>query len=144
MVGLMGGCQSSRTGPGSDSLAAVEVQGRTPEEITAAVTAVFKGAGYQAMPVPRSNEWRLQFEKQAGSGSDILYSDWSLTPIWYRARIKVARTATGSYLVTCNVVRVNERGSLHFEEETPLSNRSRGPYQALLDEARSRLTVGVP
>jgi len=140
---LVTGCKSTKpkTGPGADSLASTEVQGHTALEVARAVSETFKAAGYEAIPLPQNDELRMQFEKPAGTGASILYSDWSFKEIWYRVRIKFIKTDAGSYVVTCNVWRVNERGSAHFEEEHRLSGMKRGPYQDLLDQAKAKLAA---
>jgi hypothetical protein len=136
---LVLGCKTAKTGPGADSLASIDIQGHTPLEIARAVSETFKGAGYEAIPVPPSDDLRMQFEKKGGTGSALLYSDWSFQPIWYRARIKLIRTGADTVVVTCNAFRVNERGSAHFEEEHKVSGMSKGTYQDLLDQAKAKV-----
>jgi len=140
---LVTGCKSTKlkTGPGADSLASVEVQGHTALEVARAVSETFKTAGYEAIPLPQNDDLRMQFEKPAGKGASILYSDWSFKPIWYRARIRLIKTEAGSYIVTCNVWRVNDRGNPHFEEEHKLPGMQGGPYQELLEQAKAKLTA---
>jgi hypothetical protein len=136
-------CKSTKpkTGPGADSLASIEVQGHTALEVARAVSETFKAAGYEAIPLQQNDDLRMQFEKPAGTGQSILYSDWSFKPIWFRVRIRFIKTDAGSYVVTCNVWRVNERGDPHFEEEHKLSGMKRGPYQDLLDQAKAKLVA---
>lgn len=140
---LVTGCKSTKTktGPGANSLASIEVREHTPLEIARAVSATFKAAGYEAVPLPQNAELRMQFDKPAGTGASILYSDWSFKEIWIRVRIKFIKTDEGSYVVTCDAWRVNERGSAHFEEEHRVSKMSRGTYQDLLDQAKAKLAA---
>jgi hypothetical protein len=140
---LVTACKSTKpkTGPGADSLASIEVQGHTALEVAHAVSETFKAAGYEAIPLPQNDELRMQFEKPAGTSTSILYGDWSFKPIWYRVRIKFIKMEAGSYVVTCNVWRLNERGSPHFEEEHRLSGMKRGPYQDLLEQAKAKLAA---
>jgi hypothetical protein len=140
---LVTGCKSTKpkTGPGADSLASIEVQGHTALEVARAVSETFKAAGYEAIPLPQNDDLRMQFEKPAGTGASILYSDWSFKPIWYRVRIKLIKTGAGLYVVTCNVWRVNERGDPHFEEEHKLSGMKGGPFQELLEQAKAKLAT---
>jgi hypothetical protein len=140
---LMTGCKSTKlkTGPGADSLASIEVQGHTALEVARAVSETFKAAGYEAIPLPQNDDLRMQFEKRAGTGASILYSDWAFKPIWHRVRIKFIKTEAGSYVVACNVWRVNERGDPHFEEEHKLPGMQGGPYQELLEQAKAKLAA---
>ncbi len=133
------GCKTTKSGPAADSLASIEIQGHAPLEVARAVSETFKAAGYEAIPLPPNDDLRMQFEKKGGTGSSILYSDWSFQPIWYRARIKLIRTGADTVIVTCNAFRVNERGSAHFEEEHKVSGMSKGTYQDLLDQAKAKV-----
>lgn len=142
--GLLGGCNSTKA-PGTDSLAAIHVKGRTPLEIARVVSEVFQSSGYQPSVLPPSRGFRMQFEKQGSLGATVIYGDWSSKDIWYRAKIKINRleTETGTepetYVVTCDAFRVLHRGDPHFEEEHRLTSLKSGPYQELLDKAKARL-----
>ena len=133
------GCESTNA-TGGKSLASIEVQGHTPLEIARAVSETFKRDGFQAIPLPRNDDLRMQFEKQGSTGSSVLYSDWSFKPIWYRARVQLLKTEEDTYVVTCNAFRVNERGDPHFEEEHKVLQK--GHYQDLLDKAKAKLSAG--
>jgi hypothetical protein len=138
LVGLAG-CKSTTPIAADGALAWVEIEDQDPLDIARAVSQTFQEAGYQPVPLPRNNDLRLQFEKAAGAGTAVLYSDWSLKKVWYRARIELKRQDANTFLVTCNAFRVNERGDPHFEEEKKLSSLRRSPYQELLDQAKQKL-----
>jgi hypothetical protein len=141
---LVIGCKTPRTGPGWDSLASINLQGHSGLEIARVVSEDFKAAGWQAVPLPQNEGMRMQFDKPAGTGANIMYSDWSFKPIWYRARIELLKTGEDTYTVTCNAWRVFDRNSGHFEEEHKLSSMKSGPYQDLLDKVKVKLTAATP
>jgi hypothetical protein len=143
-LGLLCGCNSTKA-PGTDSLAAIHVKGRTPLEVARVLSEVFQSAGYQPTALPPSRGFRLQFERQGSLGATVMYGDWSSKDVWYRAKIKINRletdtdTESDTYVVTCDAFRVLHRGDPHFEEEHRLTSMKSGPYQDLLDKAKARL-----
>src|SRR4030095_7854538 len=138
---LLAGCKSNAPATAYGALAWAEIKDRSPLEIARAVSETFKQAGFEPIPLPRNDELKMQFEKVGGSGTALLYSDWSFKPVWHRARIKFAKTSTDTYMVTCNVFRVINRGDPHFEEEQKVLHG--GPYQDLMDKVKAELNPGT-
>ena len=136
----MVGCKSPE-GPGSDSLAAVEISGRSFVEVARTTSEVFQEAGFQPAPLPpnQDREKRLVFEKRGTAGDGWLYGDWSSSEIWYRAKVVFATHGADTYLIKCDAFRVLEKGSKHFEEEHKLSRAKRGAYQDLLNKVKAKL-----
>ncbi len=138
VLGLMTGCKSTAPAAAEGALAWTEIKGHSQIEVTRAVMDTFKQAGYEFVRVPQTqDEMKLQFEKLGGTGANLLYSDWSFKPIWYRARVTITETSPSTCMVKCNAYRVNEKGDRHFEEEKEILQGS--SYQHLLDSAKAKL-----
>jgi hypothetical protein len=138
-------CPACRTpeGPGGDSLASIQVSSDDYLAIARAISKQFQEAGYQPTPLPSNRGMKMMFEKEGTTKDSVLYSDWSFATPWYRAKIDITplRTDSGprTYLVTCNVFRVLNRGERHFEEEHRLRSARRAYFQGLLDQAKAEV-----
>lgn len=136
----LSGCKSPE-GPGSDSLAAVEIEGHSFLEVARTTSQVFQKAGFTPAPLPPSKEEqrKLVFERPGTGGDSLLYGDWSGGTIWYRAKVTFTEMGPDKQLVRCDAYRVLEKGSRHFEEEHKLSRMKAGAYQKLLDQVKTTL-----
>lgn len=134
------GCKSAPTPTAAnDAMAWVAIKGKEPLEIARTVSEVFKNAGYEAIPLPKNKDFKLKFEKPAGAGTSVLYSDWSFKQLWWRALVEIKQDKEDTCVVTCNAFRVNERGDPHFEEQKKVTKVGSGPYKDLLNEVKKRL-----
>jgi hypothetical protein len=139
---LLAGCKTSTPSPRlSDSLAYVEVTGRTPLEVAHAVSEVFREASYSPARLPANDDMRLMFEKETGKGDLVLFGDWSGKNLWHRVRINIKPLDAQRQLVECDVYRVLDRGDPRFEEESKLSTLKKKPYQEILDKVKARLNT---
>jgi hypothetical protein len=135
-------CKSTPKGPGSDSLAAVTVKGRSMLEVAKAASAVFQEEGFMPVPQVEGKETTLVFERKGTTGDKILYGDWDTKPIWYRARVRLTPLDSTTQLVRCDAFRVKYRGETHFEEEHALSSTKAGYYRELLEKTKTRAESG--
>jgi hypothetical protein len=136
------GCATTH-GPPSDSLAAVEIKGRSPLEIARVLSDVFEKAGYVPAALPPNSGENMLFEKKGNAGETLLYGDWSAKRVWYRVKIQITLNGPDSEIVSCDAFRVLNHGDPHFEEEQKLSSLRRGTYQHLLNKAKAQLNSGL-
>jgi hypothetical protein len=144
LLAVVVGCASPK-GPGANSLAAIVVTNQTPVEIAKAISSTFEQAGFTAMtettPQASRAEYRLAYERPAGTRDTVLYGDWSFKQNFYRARIRILKQEGRRYLITCDAFRVLNHGEAHFEEEKRLSRAKAGQYQKLLEQAATKLPI---
>jgi len=134
------GCKSTKPEPPTDSLAFVEIKGKTPLEIARAISDVFREANYLPARPVANHKMMLMFEKEGTTGDFLMYGDWSSNKPWYRVKLNVKDLGPETQLVECDAFRVIGHGDPRFEEETKLSHFKRKPYQELLDQVKERLT----
>jgi hypothetical protein len=133
-------CSSTKAkAPVTDSLAAIEVKGRSLMEVARALSETFQEAGFNPVPVAPGRDTRLVFERPGSTKDTVVYGDWSLTRLWYRAKLRITRTDPDTQLVTLDAFRVFSHGEAHFEEEKKLGKMSRGTYQEILEKAKVKL-----
>jgi hypothetical protein len=125
-------CKSAAPG---NALAAIEIHGNTPGQISAVATEVFREAGYA---VRRSGPNSLVGEKKAGAWSDLSYGNWTGNPVWVRLRTSISPVSERVFRLECKAWLVRDRGDT-TEEEIELSKFRSGPYQKLLEDVAKRL-----
>ena len=135
---LGAGCHSMN-GPGTAGFASVIISGKTDEQVRATTVAVFREQGYHASAKGRE----LIFQK-AGTQANSLARDGlvatsagAVTQV--RVRAEVVQVGGDSLRLQGQAFMVSGAGDAFFEDETPLANIRRGPYQALFDEVARRL-----
>ena len=131
------GCKSPQ-GAASDSLASVEIRGRSALEVAHAVSEVFREASYAPAHLPANNKMMLMFEKPTGTSETVIYGGLS-GKLWHRVKINIKSLDEQTHLVECDACRVLDKGDPRFEEETKLSRLNRKPYQHLLEAVNARL-----
>ena len=132
------GCHTPQ-GPGSGSLASVEIKGQTLIEVAQATSEVFRAAGYTTIPSSSKYETKLLFEKAGTKADALLYSGWSGGEVWYRTKITFVSLTPETQLIKCDAYRVLDRNDPHFEEEKKLSWSKKGVFQDLLNQVKARL-----
>ena len=137
-VGL--GCKTTQ-GPPTDSLAFVEIKGKTPLEIARAISDVFHEANYIPARPAANHKMILMFEKEGNTGDMLMYGDWSGKKPWYRVKLNIKTLNAETQLIECDAYRVTEHGDPRFEEEKSLSRLKKGVYQDLLNRVRDRLSA---
>ena len=137
-VWLGAGCRTAH-GPSPDSLASVLVNGKSRLEVAHAVEEVFQREGYQTVPQPQNDDFRLVFDLAGTTTDTVLYGDWSSGAVWYRAKVRFQQVGETGVLVTCDAFRVLEHDDRSLESEHKLSRMKSGRYQALLERAKAQL-----
>ncbi len=85
MAAVLSGCQT--TGQQEmPSLAAVEIAGNTPGQISAVAKVVFEEDGYE---LAKPGLTSLIFEKKASGMSNLAYGNWGGTPVWLRVKVLI-------------------------------------------------------
>lgn len=139
LCGWLGaGCRSPH-GPNPDSTASVAVAGHTILETAHAVADVFEKAGYQTVPQPKTDDFRLVFDLPGTATDTVLYGDWAGKKVWYRAKVRLTAAGADLVIVSCDAFRVLDHGDNHFESEHKLSGLKSGRYQEFLNQVRARL-----
>jgi len=134
-MGLLG-CKSLSE-PDSASLASVQIQGHTAEQIRAATMVVFQQDGYTAAGLQRSE---MVFEKEGSRWDQIAYGSWvNDASVWNRVRVSMVPLAADTIRLQCQAFKVRNKGDPLTEEEVRIGNSHRKHYQALLDKVVERL-----
>lgn len=132
-------CKSPH-GPDTDSLAFVEIKGKTALEIARTISEVFREAHYAPARPAANHKMMLMFEKEGTTGDMLFYGDWSSKKPWYRVKLNIKSLDAETQLVECDAYRVLEHGDPRFEEERQLSRLKKGHYQDLLNRVKERLS----
>ena len=133
------GCRSF-TEPGSASFASVIIQNHSAEEIAAATAKVFAADGYNG---GMSGPGKMVFNKDASKATSV--SREGVVGAHYgaqtinRVRVDVVPLADGSHRLQCKAFMVSGGSDPFFQDEVPLSNVRRGPYQSLLNDVAKQL-----
>ncbi len=119
----------------AEAIAAVQIRGNTPGQITQVATEVFQAHGYAR---GSKRVGGLVFEKPAGKMSNLAYGSWvGDTPVWTRVKLSMVSTGEAEYTLACRAFHVRDKGS-SMEEEIKIGRMGSGPYQKLLDEVAAR------
>lgn len=133
-LGALVGCQLDK--PASASFASVIIEGKTPDQMEQAATAVFGGAGYELI----HGKDDLMFEKEGTRKNQLAYGSLlSDEPVRERVRAQIVPLAGNQFRLQCRAYVVRHPGDPFFEEEVRLPNYKGGSYQKLLDEVALRL-----
>jgi hypothetical protein len=130
---LLAGC-SSPHGTESSRLAAVSIAGKTPAQIAFVTRDVFEANGFKGKLTDPNH---FVFERPGTSADTMLYGDWSLSPVWIRAKVYLQQIDSSKTLLECDAYRIADHGDPRFEEEHKLT-RMRTSFQKMLDEIRTR------
>jgi len=136
---IASGCASGK--PASASFASVVIPGRSNEQIQSTAVKVFEEAGYKAFRVPGG---MMVFEREGTRGQQFAYGGLggavygSAILVRVRAEI-VTMVGQDARRLQCKAFIVHDANEGVFEDEQPLANFRRGPYQKLLDEVAAKL-----
>jgi hypothetical protein len=133
------GCSTSK--PASASFASVVIAHQPVQKIQETTVFQFQEAGYEAKP---ATVGKMIFEKEGSRGQQMAYG--GLGGVAYGGAVTVRVRAEIVDLVgqdakrlQCKAYIVNSAGDGVFDDEQPLANFRRGPYQKLLDEVAAKL-----
>lgn len=139
-VGLLAaGChtteKSAAAQAAGEGIAAVQIRGNTPGQITEAAAQVFEEHGYTRGSRRSST---LIFEKKGSKLSNLAYGNWTGgIPIWTRVKLAIISTGEAEYTLQCNAFHVRDKGGA-TEEELRIGKLNSGPYKKLLEEIAAR------
>ena len=126
-------CQST-SGSSPHVLATVNIPGNTPGQVRAAAIEVFKQQGYQ---LAGTTAKQTTFEKPGSRWDNLAYGSWLDDTTWVRVKVEFLQTADPGCRVEARAFWLRDRGG-PTEEELPVGNLNRKPYQKLLDEIAAR------
>lgn len=125
---------------GDASFASVKILNHTQDEIAQMTAKVFAADGYTGRV---GGPGQLIFEKEASRGTSLARE--GLASGFYGAQTIVRVKATlvpmveGGFKLQCRAYMVSGGSDPFFQDEVPLTNVRRGPFQSLLDEVAKRL-----
>ena len=135
------GCRLGQ--PAGASFASVKIANRSPAQIQEATAQVFREDGYAAFD---AGAGQMVFQKEGtkmnnlGQNGGVGTYNGAQTMI--RVRAQIVDLGTGSFRLQCQAYMVRNSGDSFFEDEHPLINARRGPYQHLLNKVAKRLKAG--
>ncbi len=134
LLAFAAGCAST---PKSEfgNRTAVLIKSRTQKEIMETTKTVFLENGYELRTSDRAT---AMFERKGSNWQTATWGGWS-GAVWERANIKVGEYGEGAYLLEVEVVIIGDKGDTFFEDKRALPRRAHRPFQAMLDEVKSRL-----
>lgn len=133
------GCRSL-TEPGSASFASVTIKNHTTEEITRVTAQVFNADGYRG---GMNSSGQMVFEKEASRMTSLaregMVNSYYGANTINRVRVDVEPLGSGTYRVEGKAYMVTGGSDPFFQDEVPVTNIRRGPYQSLLDKVADQL-----
>ena len=140
MVCWAAGCQTT-TPTGSSHLASVLVASRDVARIEAALRAVLTANDYRERTLGNN---RFVFERPGTQLNQAAHGGWLDDWVWERVKGNLRKRDDQTTLVEMNAYMVRNRGDEVFEEEQRLWKVRAGPYQALLNEVKTRVESPGP
>jgi hypothetical protein len=131
------GCSSTSEQRRGGSLAAVEINHPSGEDIRELARRIFARAGYNL----KSDLEVMVFEKKSSVAEGVAFGAWEAR-VTDRVKLRYSAQAGGSWLVGCDAYLVQHAGETVFEEEKKLTRVYRSRYQRLLDEVKRRAESG--
>ena len=136
---LFSGCSTGK--PASASFASIVIAAQSVEQIQQATKTVFETAGYKAH---RASGGMMIFEKEGSRGQQIVYGGLGAAEYGAAVSVRVRAeivdlTGQDARRLQCKAFIVHDAGQGIFEDEQPLANFHRGPYQKLLDAVAAKL-----
>jgi len=132
------GCRMSQ--PASASFASVTIQDRSEAEIARASAEVFAAEGYRG---GRSGEHELIFDKEASRAATLsregVVGTQSGAQTINRVRVEIVPLGGGQYRLQCKAFMVTGGNDPFFQDEVPLANVRRRPYQSMLNKVKKQL-----
>jgi len=135
------GCRLGK--PGSASFASVTIGNQSPQQIQEATAKVFREDGYVAFI---AGPGQMVFQKEGSRANNISQNGFVDTyygaQTMIRVRAEVVDLGAGSFRLQCQAYMVRNAGDSFFEDEHPLANVRRMPYQLLLNKVARELKSG--
>jgi hypothetical protein len=125
------GCKSTPQTP-SNRLASVIIKDRMPDEIDAAIRAVFEKHDYEL--AHRRESGGLVFERKGTFMNGLVYGDWYSGGVWERVRVYQLQLEPEKTLVDCDAYMVQEHDDPFFQSERKPYTTRRHVYQKILEE----------
>jgi hypothetical protein len=138
------GCRSL-DGPGSASFASVTISNRSAAEIMAATTQVFIADGYRGGQTAAQG---MVFDKEASRATSLsregLVGTQAGAQTINRVRVDLVSLTGGQYRLQCQAFMVTGGSDPFFQDEVPLANLRRRPYQSPNSRTPTRFPVAMP
>lgn len=132
------GCRLGQ--PAGASFASVKISNRSDAQIRDATVQVFREGGYAAFDAgPGQMVFQKEGTKMNNIGQNGVVGSYYGAQTIIRVRAQIVDLGTGSFRLQCQAYMVRNAGDSFFEDEHPLVNARRGPYQRLLDKVAKRL-----
>jgi hypothetical protein len=124
---LAAGCSTPRNG--SQRLASIIVDNRSPEQIEASLVKVYESHGYSL----KRKDDELVFEKPGTVMNTLAYGDWYNGGVWERIEVFQREIGPGRTLVDCDDYMVQEPEDPFFQKVRQVHKTRRRNCQKLLD-----------
>jgi hypothetical protein len=129
--------------PAGASFASVKIANWSPAQIQEAAAQVFREDGYAAFDAgPGQMVFQKEGTKMNNLGQNGVVGTYYGAQTMIRVRAQIVDLGTGSSRLQCQAYMVRNPGDSFFEDEHPLINPRRGPYQHLLNKVAKRLKAG--
>jgi hypothetical protein len=132
------GCRLTQ--PAGASFASVKIKDHTPAQIQAAAVQVFREDGYAAFEAgPGQMVFQKEASKMTNIGQNGFVGSYYGAQTLVRVRAQIVDLGTGSCRLQCQAYFVRNPGDSFMEDEHPLINARRLPFQHLLNKVAGRL-----
>ena len=109
-------------------------------QIRDATVQVFREGGYAAFDAgPGQMVFQKEGTKMNNIGQNGVVGSYYGAQTIIRVRAQIVDLGTGTFRLQCQAYMVRNAGDSFFEDEHPLVNARRGPYQRLLNKVAKRL-----
>lgn len=132
---LLAGCSSMGSSV-SGSHAGVTITGHDVTEVVLTTREVFIAHGYL---LARAEIDRMIFERPGTKGEQVKYGSFGSSAVVIRAKVDVQQMGPETFYLRCDLFSVRDAGQSVLEDETRLILVSSKPYQAIMDEVKTRL-----
>jgi hypothetical protein len=138
---LSGLCSSPVIAAGSSGgFASVTIKDRTKDEIVVTTAKVFTAEGYRS---GRSASGQMVFDKEASRGTSMARDGIAATQSGartiHRVRVDVIPLDDGGHRLQCKAYMLTGGSDPFFQDEVPLANIRKKPYQSLLKKIQKQL-----
>jgi hypothetical protein len=124
----------------SGGFASVTIKDRTKDEIVVTTAKVFTAEGYRS---GRSASGQMVFDKEASRGTSMARDGIAATQSGARTinrvRVDVIPLDDGGHRLQCKAYMLTGGSDPFFQDEVPLANIRKKPYQSLLKKIQKQL-----
>ena len=124
---LAAGCSTPKTG--SQRLASIIVENRSPAQIEASLVQIYESHAYRL----KRKADKLIFEKPGTAMNSLIYGDWYSGGVWERIEVFQRELEPGRTLVDCDAYMVQEVDDPFFQKVHQVYKTRRGHCQKLLE-----------